>query len=117
MSHTTQVETKMTQKASLEAACRAIGAEFSEGTARLFDGTTAEGYVLKLPGWRQPVIIDKRTGEAKMDTYNGHWGSMDVFNKLRQNYSVAESTAQLRKRGYRVSQRNVNGKIVVSASR
>jgi hypothetical protein len=117
LSHTSTIETKLTDRDALIAACTRIGATFSEGEAKLFDRTKASGYIVKLPGWRYPVIIDKETGEAKYDNYGGSWGKPEVLNSLKQEYATAVTKRQLARQGFRVHEQRVDGKVVLKATR
>lgn len=90
MSHTVQVkDIRVTDEAALRAACDALGVKVSaKGQHSLYGGNVAEGIAVDLPGWRLPVVIDTKTGEARYDNYNEHWGKQVELDKLIQRYSI-----------------------------
>lgn len=66
------------------------------------DPTEHEGLLVQLPGWKFPVIINTKTGEAKMDNYNGVWGAQVELEKFTQLYGVCKATMEAQRRGLRV---------------
>src|SRR5205823_5775395 len=73
----------------------------AEGTARLFSGE-ASGLLVRLPGWRYPVVFDTASGEARLDDYEGHWGDRKELEKFLQMYAVEKARLEARARGYAV---------------
>lgn len=103
MSHTLKVKTKFTDLAIAEATARELHCEIVRGNVKLFDGTTVNGIGVKLPGWRYPVAIDGKTGDASFDNYGGSWGKTCELDKFTQLYAVNKTTAEARRKGWMVS--------------
>ena len=112
MSHIVSIKTRVTDAASLSAACRRLGlAEPVQGTAQVFS-TAATGLMIKLPGWTFPVVADIRTGELKYDNYQGAWGNAAELDKLLQAYAVERAKAEARRVGNTVTEQALaNGSI------
>ena len=112
MSHIVTIRTRVTDAAALAAACRrlALGEPATE-TVTLFSGQ-ASGVVVRLPGWRYPVVVDTAAGEVKFDNYNGSWGSQIELDKLLQAYAVEKARLEARRAGHTLSeQRLADGSI------
>jgi len=89
MSHVVQVRNiQCKDEQALIQACSHLGLSCKEGTHQLFGSQKATGLAVNLPGWRYPVVIDTKTGEAKYDNYNGSWGKQDELDKLIQRYAI-----------------------------
>ena len=112
MSHIVSIKTKVTDPAALSAACRRLGLEQPvQGTAELFSDT-ATGLIVKLPGWKYPVVADVQTGELKFDNYNGVWGNQEQLGKLLQAYTIERGLAEARRVGRTVTEQALaNGSI------
>lgn len=112
MSHTATIKTSLTDESSIRAACREMGLpEPTRETVRMFDGASAEGICVRLPGWDYPVVID-RQGQAKYDNYNGAWGKQEHLNRFTQLYAVHRATATAQRQGYQVARiQQANGGI------
>ena len=106
MSHTTTIKTAFYDESAVQAALKEIGLPAAiHGKAQLFqfnDPTEHEGLLVQLPGWKYPVIINTKTGEAKMDNYNGAWGAQVELEKFTQYYGVHKATMEAHRRGLRV---------------
>lgn len=70
------------------------------GLHRLFDGTQRNGHAVKLPGWKEPVILDTTTGEALFDNYNGVWGDEIELDRFVQGYTAEQAAIEARANGY-----------------
>jgi hypothetical protein len=104
MSHVVTVNTKVRDPAALTAACTRLGlAAPTQGTARLYSGE-ATGLVVHLPGWTYPAVIDPQTGDVKYDNFEGRWGNEKELDKLLQAYAVEVCRQEARKKGYQVSE-------------
>ena len=112
MSHIVSIKTRVTDAASLFAACRRLGlAEPEQGTAQVFS-TAATGLMIKLPGWTFPVVANIATGELKYDNYQGAWGNAAELDKLLQAYAVERAKAEARRVGNTVTEQSLgNGSI------
>lgn len=89
MSHITTVETEFKSFEAIQRACRRLGlaAPVKDTTVELFSGR-ATGTVVKLPGWRYPIVIDPATGHAKYDNYGGRWGEAAKLDAFKQAYAI-----------------------------
>ena len=104
MSHIVTIKTEIRDPVALAAACRRLGlAEPVAGTARLYSGQ-ANGLIVKLPGWRYPVVIDTASAEIRYDNFNGHWGSQSQLDRLMQAYAVEKARLEARKAGHTVTE-------------
>lgn len=69
----------------------------------LYDGKTLEdAFSVQLPGWRHPVAIDAKTGEAFYDNYGGNWGEQQHLDRLKQHYAANVATRAAVRQGHRV---------------
>jgi len=117
MSHIVTVKTRLHDPAAIAAACRRLGlAEPVQGTARLFGGEAA-GLLVRLPGWRYPVVVDTATGEVRFDNYEGRWGERQHLDRFLQLYAVEKCRIEARKKGLQVSEQTLaDGSIRLSIS-
>lgn len=104
MSHVVTVRAEVRDPSALAAACRRLGLEPpSVGTARLFSGS-AEGEIVKLPGWRYPIVFDTAAGQVRYDNYGGRWGDAKKLDLLLQMYAVEKAKIEARRRGHTVTE-------------
>ena len=104
MSHIVTVRTEVRDPAALAAACRRLGLDAPAlGTAQLFSGT-AEGHVVKLPGWTYPVVFDTAAGQVRYDDYGGRWGDVRRLDELLKFYAVEKVKLEARRRGHSVTE-------------
>ena len=91
MSHTTAVTTDFKNKSALTTACERVGAKIDTAvkSVRLYQGTTQCDTRIDLKDWQYPLAVNTETGKVQFDNYNGMWGKIEEFDKLRQEYSVA----------------------------
>jgi hypothetical protein len=102
MSHIVEIHAEVRDPAALAAACRRLRLAAPEpGTAQLFAGTAA-GLIVRLPGWRYPVVAEPESGMLKYDHYNGQWGDPGHLDRLLQAYAVEKATLEARRRGHAV---------------
>lgn len=95
MSHTCRIEARLTNTEAIRTACRTMEIEApTEGQHRFYDGKTAEGLLVKLPGWQHPAVV-KSDGEVVFDHFNGRWGKPEHLARLRQEYSAAVVEEQM----------------------
>jgi hypothetical protein len=87
---------------ALTAAATACGLALGEDTVTFFDGTRVTGTVLRLPGWRYPVVIDGQ-GRLFYDHYEGQWGDLAHLHRFRQAYAEAATQRFARTHGFRVT--------------
>ena len=105
MSHIVTIATQIRDPLALAAACRRLGLEQPvEGMARLFSGQ-ATGWIVRLPGWRFPVVADARSGQLSYDNYNGAWGRQGELDRLMQAYAVEKTRLEARRKGHTVLER------------
>jgi hypothetical protein len=104
MSHIVSIRTKVRDPAALAAACTRLGlAAPTQGTARLYSGKVT-GLVVHLPGWTYPAVIDLQSGEGCYDNFEGRRGNQKELDKLLQAYAVEMCRQEARKKGYQVSE-------------
>ena len=111
MSHTTTIELEVKDLDALREACRSLALEYAENvTVDLYDGTRVENcFSVKLPGWRFPAVF--KDGRVHYDNYEGAWGKQAEFDRLRQRYSTNVQIATAKRKGYRVREEQVGGKV------
>jgi hypothetical protein len=112
MSHLVTIQTKVRDPAAIAAACQRLGLPAPvQGTARLYSGA-ATGWLVQLPGWQYPVVLDPATGEVQYDNYQGHWGEQAQLDRFLQLYAVEKTKLEARKKGYPVTEQTLpNGSI------
>ena len=68
MSHIVTIETQLRDADALDAACHRLDLPApEEGRALLFSGVV-EGTIVRLPGWRYPVVADLQAGTLRTTT-------------------------------------------------
>lgn len=114
MSHIVSIETKVHDPAAVAATCQRLGLPApTEGTASLFSGA-AKGWLVQLPGWQYPAVIDTLTGTLRYDNYGGHWGDQAYLDRFLQIYAVEKAKLEARKKGLPVTEQALdNGSIRV----
>ena len=104
MSHIVTIRTRIRDPAALAAACRRLGlAEPVRGTAELFAGP-ATGWVVRLPGWTYPAVVDTDAGSISYDNFEGAWGSPAELDKLLQAYACEKAKLEARRVGHAVTE-------------
>ena len=107
MSHVVTIKTRVHDPAAVGAACQRLGlAAPVQGTAALYSGE-ATGLIVHLPGWQYPAVFDTLTGEVRYDNYEGQWGEKAQLDRLIQMYSVEKAKLEARKKGYAVSEQQL----------
>jgi hypothetical protein len=102
MSHVVTIETEVRDRAAVAAACRRLHlAPPEEGTARLFSAEQT-GLLVRLPGWRYPLVCQTDTGRVAFDNYKGAWGATAELHHFLQAYAVEKTHLEARKQGYDV---------------
>jgi hypothetical protein len=104
MSHIVTISTQIRDPVALAAACHRLGLEEPvTGTAQLYSGE-ATGLIVKLPGWRFPVVVEPQTAQIHYDNYNGAWGDQAQLDRLMQAYAVEKARIEARKAGRGVTE-------------
>ena len=104
MSHTATVQVHFRDREALADACRELGFSLEHGTVTFHDRQTHSGDVIRLPGWHYPIVIE--TPETvRMDNYDGWWGDIVHFHRLKQGHAVHASIRAVERTGRRVLQR------------
>jgi hypothetical protein len=107
MSHIVTIQTKIHDPVAVAEACRRLQlAEPVQGTAQLFSGE-ATGLVVQLPGWLFPAVIDTTSGVVQYDNYGGAWGRDEEMHRFLQAYAVEKTRLAARKKGYAVSEQQL----------
>lgn len=104
MSHTLKCEVAFKSPDDITATCRELKLPVPvRGKVTLYDGKTLEdAFSVQLPGWRHPVAIDAKTGEAFYDNYGGSWGHQKELDRLKQHYAANVATRTAVRQGHRV---------------
>jgi hypothetical protein len=112
MSHIVTIKTQLRDPDALAAACRRLGHEQPvQGTAQLYS-ESATGWIVQLPDWLYPVVVQPESGEAHYDNYNGAWGSQAELDRLIQAYAVEKTKLEARRAGNNVIEQSLpNGSI------
>lgn len=93
MSHTVTAKTQVRDPAAVRSACERLHlAPPQIETVELYDGTTAAGLAVRLPGWNYPVVCNLETGALAFDNYNGRWGEQKELDRFMQAYAAEKST-------------------------
>jgi hypothetical protein len=104
MSHIATVKTRISDRAAVAAACQRLGmAAPTEGTAQLYSGE-ATGCVVRLEGWKYPIVIDTAAGTIKYDNFEGHWGAQEKLDQFLRCYAVEKVKLEARKKGFSLSE-------------
>ena len=107
MSHIVSIQSKIHDPAAVAAACARLNlAAPVQGTAHLFSGE-ATGLIVQLPGWQYPAVIETQSGTLNYDNYNGEWGSQAELDRFLQMYAVEKTKLESRKKGYQVSEQQL----------
>ncbi len=117
MSHIVEIKTEVRDEVAIGSACRRLKLDPpTRGTAQLFS-SKATGVIVNLPGWRYPTVFDTRSGEARFDTYNGHWGKQAQLDRFLQAYAVEKTKLEARKKGHTVTEQSLaDGSIKLTVS-
>jgi len=112
MSHIVTIKTQLRDPLALAAACQRLGhAAPIQGTAQLYSESAA-GWIVQLPGWLYPVVVQPESGEAHFDNYGGSWGNPAELDKLLQAYAVEKAKIEARRAGNSVTEQALpNGSI------
>jgi hypothetical protein len=104
VSHTATVEIHFRDPEALADACRELGFPLEHGSVTFYDQQIASGEVIRLPGWHYPIVVE--TPETvRMDNFDGRWGDIAHFRRLKQTYAVHASIRAVQRTGRRVLQR------------
>jgi hypothetical protein len=104
LSHIVTVQAEVRDPVAIAAACRRLGLpEPVRGTAQLFSGQ-ATGWLVKLPGWLYPAVLQTDTGQIQFDNFGEAWGKQEHLDKLMQAYAVELAKIEARKKGYSVTE-------------
>lgn len=100
MSHVAKVDVEFRDVTALQRACARMGAQFcGRGFVKFYDDTEVGGLVVYLPGWKYGVVI-QGNGDVCYDNYDGEWGSMDEFLKLKRYYAIEAAKITAEEKGY-----------------
>lgn len=110
MSHVATVQLQIRDPEALAAVCARLGFPTAAGEVRFYDGTSAAGIVIQLPGWRYGVVVDAQA-RLHYDNYGGQWGDLAELHRFRQAYTKEAATRWAQREGYPVltSERTADG--------
>ena len=104
MSHVVTIRTEVRDLNAITAACLRLSLPRpAEEEVQLFS-SRVRGTVVRLPGWRYPVVCDLASGQVNFDNFEGHWGDQRELERFLQAYAVEKAKLEARKRGYSVSE-------------
>lgn len=107
MSHLVTIATKVRDPATIAAACRRLDLpEPVHGTAQLFQGA-ATGWLLQLPGWTFPAVVDIENGSIAFDVFEGAWGDLGHLDRFLQAYAVERAIREARSKGLQYSEQSL----------
>ena len=117
MSHLVEIKTEVRDAAAVGAACQRLKLEApTHDTVKLFSGE-ATGVIVKLPGWKYPVVFKTASGEAQFDNYNGRWGKQAQLDRFLQGYAVEKAKLEARRKGHTVTEQSLaDGSIKLTVS-
>ena len=102
MSHIVSIRTQIRDPVALAAACGRLGLpQPVHGTARLYSAE-ASGWLVQLPGWNYPVVINSDAGEIRYDNFGGAWGEQSELDRLLQAYAAEKVKLEARRAGHTV---------------
>ncbi len=111
MSHTSEIDLQLKDKKTLIKVLNKLNISYSEGVHKLFS-TTEKGLGINLPGWKYPAVI-KDDGSVAFDNYNGKWGKIEELNKVKAHYTAEIAKKEMKKKGYKCIEKEINGKIQI----
>jgi hypothetical protein len=107
MSHIVEIKTEVRDPAAMELACQRLGLENpQQGTATLFTQQVS-GWIVQLPQWRFPVVVDAGSGQVQYDNYEGRWGEIDQLHRFLQTYAVEKAKLEARKQGHSITEQSL----------
>ena len=107
MSHIVTIETQVRDVHAVAAACRRMGLAAPEnGIARLFAGEV-RGLLVRLPGWRYPLVLDTERGTLRYDHFEGKWGDPAELGRFQQSYAVEKTRIEAHRRGHTVREQTL----------
>lgn len=118
MSHTTTIDLEVKDLEALEEACSDLGYQIEHNVdVKLYERGSAfqNATRIKIPGWEFPVVV--KDGKVHYDNYEGVWGSQDKLDALKQRYARNAAIRAAKRKGYRVTETKVGGKIKLTLSR
>ena len=112
MSHIVTIKTQLRDSTALAAACLRLGhPQPVHGTAEIYTHS-ATGWIVPLPQWIYPVVVDTDSGQIHYDNYNGNWGDPLQLDQLMQAYAVEKAKLEARRAGHSVFEQPLaNGSI------
>jgi hypothetical protein len=115
LSHIVTVQAEVRDPVPIAAACRRLGLpEPVGGTAQLFSGQ-ATGWLVQLPGWLYPAVVQTDTGQVQFDNFGEAWGKQEHLDRFVQAYCVELAKIEARKQGYAVTEQPLaDGSIRIS---
>ena len=63
--------------------------------------------MMRVEGWRYPVVVDPGAGAVRFDNYNGAWGEQAQLDRLLQAYAVEKARIEARKAGHSVTEQSL----------
>jgi hypothetical protein len=107
MSHIVQIQTEVRDPVAIELACRRLRNQNPEfGMHKLFS-SQVEGWGVKLPGWKYPIVFQTNSGSVQFDNYGGLWGAQAEMDRFLQAYAVEKAKLEARKQGHTVTEHSL----------
>ena len=113
MSHLVSIQTEVRDRAALGLACQRLQLPPPvHGTAQLFGAQQATGELVRLRGWRYPLVCQLDSGALQYDNFGGQWGAPEELARLLQSYACEKAKLEARRRGHAVTEQPLdNGAI------
>ena len=107
MSHIVEIATEVRDPAAVQLACArlCLGAP-ERGTARLYSGE-ASGLLIKLPGWKYPLVCDTDSATLKFDNFEGRWGAQHELDRFLQAYAIEKGKLEARRNGHTATEQSL----------
>jgi len=115
--HNVTIETEIRDPVALASACQRLGLDQPvQGEADIF-AEKASGWIVRLPGWTYPAVIDTDARKIHCDTYNGKWGEQSELDRLLQAYATEKAKLEARRAGHSVTEQDLpDGSIKLTIS-
>ena len=118
MSHVTTVDFEIKDEDEFKKTCRELGYEVTENAeVKLYQGDALYKDVIavRIPDWNYPLAV--KDGKIYYDNYGGNWGDTKQLSVLKQQYTKNLMMKTAKRKGYRVEERKVDGKIKLRLTR
>jgi hypothetical protein len=104
VSHIVTIQTEVRDPTAVCAACDRLRLPAPAfGTAQLFNAEET-GLLVRLSGWRYPLVCQTESGRLAYDNYRGAWGEQRELDRFLQAYAIEKARLEARKQGHDVQE-------------